>query len=236
MRSPSTLKQHAYESILGRLKSGEFAPGMRLSDELLVGELGVSRSPVREAILQLSGEGIIEQRPRQGAYIRMPDRKSLANEFELRLALEPFAAGLAAERRTNADMKKLRNLTRRMEKITNKARGLDQEISDPVLRLQFLECDDSSHDLIAKMVDNERISDVTRVGQLVMRIFALAVFKPGSCAILESYLQHQQFVDAIEDRDVSCAREAMTCHIESGAKNLLKIYDSLADEGKFSQQ
>ena len=235
VKSLLTLKQHAYESILARLKSGEFAPGMRLSDEQLAAELGVSRSPVREAILQLSGEGIIEQRPRLGAYIRLPDRKKLANVFELRLAVEPFAAGLAAERRTDADMRRLLDSTRRMEKVANKARELDQEICDPKLRLQFLECDDRSHILIAKMIDNERISEVIRVGQLVMRIFALAVFRPGSSSILAAYSEHQQFVDAIADREATRAREVMTHHIECGAEKLLGIYDRMVDEGKISQ-
>ena len=234
MKSLLTLKQHAYENILDRLKSGEFSPGMRLSDEQLASELGVSRSPVREAILQLSGEGIIEQRPRQGAYIRMPDRKTLSNEFELRLALEPFAASLAAERRSVADMRKLRDLTDRMEKHASEAVESGQESVDPALRLKCLECDDRSHVLIAKMVDNGRLSEVIRVGQVVMRIFALAVLKPAPDALLEASRQHRRFVDAIEDRDARRATEEMTHHIEFGAQNLLSIYDRMAAEGKFS--
>ena len=234
-RSVLTLKQHAYESILDRVQTGQFAPGMRLSDELLAGELGVSRSPVREAILQLSAEGIIEQRPRQGAFIRMPDRKSLSSEFELRLALEPFAAGKAAERRSDADMKKLRDLTIRMEKLAKEAVESDLDITDPALRLKCLECDDRSHILIVKMIQNERVSEVIRVGQVVMRIFSLAVHIPSPEAMLESSQQHREFVDAIEDRDAKRASEAMAQHIEFGANNLLGLYDKMGENGEISE-
>ena len=235
-RSPFTLKQHAYDRILDRLKTGQFAPGMRLSDELLAGELGVSRSPVREAILQLSAEGIIEQRPRQGAFIRMPDRKSLSNEFELRLAVEPFAAGMAAERRTDADMRKLRDLNSKMEKYAQEAVDSGLEVTDHALRLKCLEYDDRSHLLIAKMIDNNRIAEVIRIAQVVMRIFALAVHKPGPAAMLKAAREHRLFVDAIESRDAERATEAMAQHIDFAAKNLLELYDRVVEDGEFSER
>ena len=93
---PLTLKQHAYEVIRTKILSGVLKPGSRLSDELLARELGISRSPVREAISQLASEGMVDYRPRTGAYVKGPDRCELEELYEIREPLERYAARKAA--------------------------------------------------------------------------------------------------------------------------------------------
>src|SRR5580704_7630282 len=111
---PPTLKQHAYKLIRKRLLSGSLPPGGRLSDDALAKELGISRSPVREAISQLTSEGLVEYRPRSGAYVRVPEPRELAEWYETRIALEGFAVMRAAERITEPQLSELAQLSDEM--------------------------------------------------------------------------------------------------------------------------
>src|SRR5271169_1260355 len=94
----TNLKIHAYEHIRKRLLSGDLAPGASLSPALLAKEIGISHTPVREAISQLESEGLVERLPRLGARVRLIDRRELEELFELRETLEADAAAWAAER------------------------------------------------------------------------------------------------------------------------------------------
>ena len=227
MKQVQTLKQFAYENILKRLESGKLAPGVRLSDEVLCKELGVSRSPVREAILQLIGEGFVEQRPRLGAFVRVPDRKELSELFEALLALECAATGFAAERRTDRELSKLIQLTTRMEKIRDSCLQSDEPICDPELSRDFLSVDHQSHVQIVKMADSGKIAQMIRVCRVLSHIFTLAALKHETVVIIHSVEQHRRITQAIEDQDKQQATEAMASHINYSRDRVLDAYDGI---------
>ena len=225
MNDVQTLKQHAYDNILRRLESGGFAPGARLADDAISKELGVSRSPVREAILQLPGEGLIEQRPRYGAFVHVPDREELSELFEARLALESFAAGWAAERRSNRDLKKLLKLTERMSDVSKRCSEISGPICDAGITEEFLKVDYQTHLLVVKMAGNRKVFQMIRVCRVLSRVFSLAALEHVSDVILQSISQHEEFVQAIADKDAQRATEAMARHIEYAGKRMMTAYE-----------
>ena len=231
MKDVLTLQQHVYENILKRLESGKLAPGVRLSDDALAKEFGVSRSPVREAILQLSGEGLVEQRPRQGAFVRVPDRKELSELSEARLALESAAAGWAAERRSDRDFKQLFQLTERMEGVASRCRVAEESVCNPALTKEFLTIDYQSHILVVKMADNKKLAQMLRVCRVLSRSFSLASLEHEAKVIVRSFEQHQAFTEAIGDQDAQRATEAMARHITYFRERVIDAYDRAGPDG-----
>lgn len=107
-------RQRIHDAIRGRILRGEVAPNERLVDTAIAGEMGVSRMPVREALMQLVSEGYLESTTRGFALPRLgPDR--IAEIFLLRRLLEPRAAASAAQAMTEADLPSLRQAVHESE-------------------------------------------------------------------------------------------------------------------------
>src|SRR5262245_3783503 len=94
----------AYDYLRKRILSGGYAPGQALMTKMLAAEIGVSRTPIRDALRQLEADGLVTIRPRLGASVKQMDLKVFQESCELRLALETHAAGLAARSRTELDL------------------------------------------------------------------------------------------------------------------------------------
>ncbi len=216
----------SYELVLDQIRRaiqlGRFLTGERLpSERELADQLGVSRTTVREAMRVLQGEGMIEtRRGRSGGAVviapkitpaerRRTVRRRLAeleNVFDYRLAIEPAAARLAAERRTKADIAALRELLAILGALA--ATPEDDAVS-PVAR--FFATDAQLH---------ERIAQTTRNPLLVQAVndARAAMFLPvgGVFAALhpDANRGHEEICAAIETGDGDVAHRAMTEHIE----------------------
>ena len=107
----STMKQkrsdQLREAIEEKIAIGEYAPGKRLDEAVLLAEFGVSRTPLREALIQLASLGLIELRPRRGAVVAEVSPKQLIEMFEVMGELEAMCSRLAARRITEAEQKEL---------------------------------------------------------------------------------------------------------------------------------
>ena len=101
------LRDVVFENLRGAIVEGRLKPGERLMEVQLAEQLGVSRTPVREAIRKLELEGLVVMLPRKGAYVANMSLKDLIDVLEIRASLEGLAASLAAERITDEDIKKL---------------------------------------------------------------------------------------------------------------------------------
>src|SRR5262245_15044729 len=93
-----TLVQRAYEHIQEAILSGHLPAGSVVSEAVLAKSLGISRTPVGEAIRQLAREGLVQQVPRYGTIVKPIDRRELIELYEMRAALESYAAARAAEK------------------------------------------------------------------------------------------------------------------------------------------
>ncbi len=203
------LRELVFESLREAIIQGRLKPGERLMEMQLAEEMGVSRTPVREAIRKLELEGFVVMIPRKGAYVSGISVKDIVDVFEVRAALEGLAAGLAAERITDEELDKLERL---LVKIT--------EISDKDDLEDIVEIDTQFHDLIYKACRNERLVQIiTHLKEQIQRFRTTSLAQPGR--LRDALSEHRLIVEAISDRNVETAQALAREHIENAEQSLL---------------
>jgi DNA-binding GntR family transcriptional regulator len=228
MDSMLTLKQHAYNFIHERLRSGAVLPGERLSDDSIAREIGISRSPVREAIGQLANEGLVELNPRKGAFVRRPSRIEMQQAYEARLALEGFVAGRAAERATDNDVADLKRINDRLRVHVDACRHRPTKIADKRLLERFLRTDLEFHEKILGIVGNQKIIEMVQECKVLAWVFVHISMEHDLHLMANTYRQHSAVLRAIRQRDAAGATTAMNYHIEKSAQAVLDRYSTSA--------
>lgn len=181
--------------------SGDLAPGERLDETRLAARFGVSRTPVREALLQLASGGLVEMRPRQGAVVAAMTVQQLLQMFEVMAEMEALCARLAARRMTAAERQALASLH---ETCGEPARSGDVDGYYAVNR--------SFHELIYSGARNDYLEDQTR--GLRNRLSSYRRFQlnhPGRIA--RSRSEHGEVVAAVVAGDADRAADAMRSHV-----------------------
>ena len=140
------LREVVFDSLREAIINGTLRPGERLMEIQMAEELGVSRTPVREAIRKLELEGFVVMMPRKGAYVAGISFKDIEDVFEVRASLEALASGLAAERITGEELEDLERILVRKKEI----------IADSDLPA-FVESDTQFHDSLYKCSRNQRL-------------------------------------------------------------------------------
>jgi GntR family transcriptional repressor for pyruvate dehydrogenase complex len=203
------------ETLQQSIRSGVYKPGERLpSERALSDELDVSRPTIREAIHALTALGILESRRGSGIYVAAPvpgellrplqfalelSEPTLSSLFEVRFALEPLAAGLAAERRDAQALEQMSDCVRL---------AADERAS----AARFVELDTRLHMLIVKATDNDLLHNlVASLSWLSLQSRELTVREPGLRA--GSMRDHEAIVHAIRDADRAGAEAAMRAHL-----------------------
>jgi DNA-binding GntR family transcriptional regulator len=113
----SNAAERAYQAIRQRIMDGSFAPGAALREEMLAAEIGVSRTPVRDALRRLLADGLVESTRNRGTFVAEITTDNLLEVHQLRAMLEGFAARRAAARITAGELAELRRLADAMEAI-----------------------------------------------------------------------------------------------------------------------
>ena len=143
------LRDVVFTTLRRAIITGEFTPGERLMEVSLARQLGVSRTPVREAIRKLELEGLVTMIPRKGAQVSHITEKSLRDVVEVRMVLEEYAVALACERITSSDCKELARLHEEFSLAVEKGDVLD-----------IAEKDERFHDAIFRATDNDRLISI----------------------------------------------------------------------------
>ncbi len=192
-----------YEELKSAIVDLRLAPGDPLREAALAEQLGVSKTPIREALTRLEQEGLVETTSFKGAMVSGYSRQDLIEIYELRELLENAAARAAAESMSDADRDRLHRICRESRKLKkgNDAAGLAALISefDDVL------FDQVGNSRIRALIENLR-AHLTRIGQLTAEI-------PGR--IEASVDEHEKILEAIAARDPELAERQMSRHIRS---------------------
>ncbi|CAA9551938.1 MAG: Transcriptional regulator, GntR family [uncultured Thermomicrobiales bacterium] len=194
-----------WEWILGH----NLHPGQKLSDLHLSEELGVSRTPVREALHRLVQDGIVEYAPNRGFFVARFSAVDIAEIFDLRAALEALACRTVGERRPVSDLRRALAELTRVEAMIAGART-DQERLDA--SRVFLEIDQGFHRWIIEQSGNQRL--IAIVGGLWGQI---SVFQragthiPGWMEIAIG--QHREIIGRLLDGEIETAADALAAHI-----------------------
>jgi DNA-binding GntR family transcriptional regulator len=213
--SGKSLTHHAYRQLREQICSGRFAAGKVLSESRLATELGISRTPVGEAIRQLVQEGLLEQVPRYGTVVRQIDESEMQDLFEMREALEGFAAGRAAARISASQISQLRLLGDEMEQIADDAhtrgvRSLEQEQLN-----RFLAIDMAFHHLVICAAGNNQIAKAVQQTRAILNIFRVRRRVHDEPLVRRAQIHHERIIAALEAADAEGAKRAMLEHLNA---------------------
>lgn len=204
------LRELVFENIRQAIVKGIFAPGERLMEIQLADDLGVSRTPVREAIRKLELEGFVVMIPRRGTYVANLSIKDINDVYEIRISLDVLAAGLAAER---IEPEELEELNRLLLEISEAARTGPM---DKIVRL-----DTAFHDVLYKASRNDRLRNIiNNLREQITGIRGTSMRYPGRLA--DTLEEHRALVDSIAARDSERAQAAARIHLENAEHTLLK--------------
>jgi DNA-binding GntR family transcriptional regulator len=189
-----------FKLIRADIMSLRIPPDTRISIDSLARQLGVSQTPIREALSMLEAVGLVTKRHFAG-YCSAPQlsRRQIDELYEVRLLLEPYAARCAAERMSDADIDKLQKLARSMEP------GDTRTSYD-----RFADQDSELHDMIAMGSGNALIQESLARLHAHLHIFRLRFH---SEVTTEAYAEHDKLVDALVRRNAEAAETAMRAHI-----------------------
>jgi transcriptional regulator, GntR family len=211
------LREIVFESMRDAIISGILKPGERLMEIQLAEEMGVSRTPVREAIRKLELEAFVIMVPRKGAYVAGVSHKDVADVFEIRTALEGLAAGLAAERITADEIEE-------MERVLLFADGEEKDLEKIVQR------DTDFHDLLYKASRNNRLLQIlANLREQIQRFRATSLAVPGR--ILYAIKEHRAIVEALAEHNSELAKELMEAHIVTAENVMFQTFNPDVADG-----
>ncbi len=193
--------------------SGEFELGEKLSETALAQRLGVSRTPVREALKQLQQEGLVEIIPRVGTCVTKPTEKEIVELFKLKESLEGLAAGLMAERGDIPERTELIRAFKSMEEAVGKG-NIDG----------YVEANDRFHEAILKGSGNSKLLYHFNllINQLPYKRFVyLTLGQPER--LQKSVEEHRKIVEVIQNQDIQGAEQLMREHVKASGVKLIQI-------------
>ena len=187
--------------------------------------MGISRTPVGEAIRSLASEGWVEQRPRQGTVVRDFTRREVIELYELREALETFAAGQAARLVTDPTLSRLDRYCDEMDRLRKElAESGAGTLTDESLK-RFLAADMAFHLLIVRTAGNQRILDLTKQTRTISRLFRLRRQRHSLQVVGRAHDFHRGIVAALRQGDTETARQAVAEHIQASRRETLDELD-----------
>jgi DNA-binding GntR family transcriptional regulator len=195
-----SLSRQAYLRLRDIIVTLHLPPGAYINEAALIEELQLGRTPIREAIQRLSCEGLIVLRPRRGAFVASLSITDLQQIFELRQELEGYAAALAAQRATDADLAAMQAALHALDHGDNTAARV------------YMEIDRAFHRAVARAAHNRFLEyTLGRMYNLNLRLWYLALDKIGP--MREAIGEHREVLEAITRRDSEGARAAIQEHI-----------------------
>lgn len=196
------LRDVVFENLRTAILDGNLKAGQRLMEVQLAEQLGVSRTPIREAIRKLELEGLVVMLPRKGAYVANMSFKDLIDVLEIRASLEGLAASLASERRRDEDIVELERVAKEFEKSVR-----ETNIDD------VLKKDVEFHEKIFIMANNKKLYQlITSLWEQVHRFRVTYVSNyEASLSLVD---EHNRILEAIKEGDSELAKKYATEHIE----------------------
>jgi DNA-binding GntR family transcriptional regulator len=197
----ASLADRAYFAIRGLIVSLELAPGDPIREPDLTAQLGIGRTPVREALRRLALERLVEVYPRRGMFVTTVDVRDLARLCEVRAVLEPEAARLAAERATGPDLDEINAL---IEELLDPRRRDDRALID---------LDERIHRTIYRTSHNQLLEETLEWYYThALRIWMLALDRTRT--LQSAVLEHHDLLDAIARGKGERAGQLMRAHVE----------------------
>lgn len=219
--SKNALSQKAYLHIRQMVMEQAFPSDKRISETRLGRELGISRTPVRQAIQQLAREGLLIQRPSSGTYVVQAQASEIHDIYEVRLALETMAVRKATKRIKPRDIRQLNLHVQEMNQTLHAFRDRGDAILQGDLLQKFHQADKAFHDLILKAANNNFAQAIVSQGHVKQHVFGQKSHHRDLHHLAWVWLMHARIARAIKNRDAKAARHYMTRHIRMSMRDAL---------------
>lgn len=208
----TTSVNHIYKSIAEQIITGNLQPGEKLEEKVLASRFGVSRTPIREALRELSARGLINLIPRRGGMVAEIGLERLSDMLDAECELEGLCARLAAMRMTALEKGQLRDLHDRSRPVAEQQDGS-----------AYLVMNQEFHDLICAGAHNETLADTTRALRERLSPFRQSQAEEQGRRLMRSVEEHDAIVEAVTRGDGDAAYEAMRAHNARLGTGVLKL-------------
>jgi len=207
---PPSLKQMAFNSIKTAILSKRLEPGKVYNEQTLAKELGISKTPVREALLDLTTKGFVTPLPRRGVQINVLTEKDISDLYEVRIALEIAIVRCVAPKLNEESLKEI-------EAIHKK----EKEAIEADDRLSYLRIDREFHLCLASLTENcYMISSLENIRDLIDWMGFKALGRQERMKEVEQ--EHERIMEKLRKRDAEGAERLMEAHIRITMKNVLQ--------------
>ncbi len=208
------LEDKIYVALRRLIVERRMLPGERIPVDALAREMGVSRTPVLNALKRLGQERVVEFRSRRGVFVRRFTKREMARLFAVREVLEGLAARLAASRIARAEVQRFRGAFR----------GLDS--AAPSVR-RYLECDRGFHGRLLQIAANEQLTAAMQSLNMMLFAWQDGLVRPPADTLPE----HLNILKALEQRDGAASETAMRLHIRRSLEQLQRDAEQEKEEG-----
>lgn len=207
------LREIVFTTMREAIINGDFKPGQRLMEVQLADQMGVSRTPVREAIRKLELEGLVVMVPRKGAYVAGLSSEDVKEVLEIRAVLEGLAASLAAKQATKSEVEDLKGIVEQFKQAAK-----DQDV------VKLIQFDSDFHDVMYRASKNKKLIQLLSSLREQVQRFRVAYFtKIKNTEILIA--EHNELLQAVEAGDTIKARKVAETHIATTERLITSIED-----------
>jgi DNA-binding GntR family transcriptional regulator len=204
------LREVIFNTLREAIIVGELKPGERLMEVQLADKMGVSRTPVREAIRKLELEGLVEMLPRKGAHVADLSVKDIMDVLELRATLDGLASSLSAERITDEEIKELKHL------LTQFSGYIEKENMQGLIKK-----DVEFHDIIYRSSRNDKLIQISNNLREQVQRFRVIYIKDYSSS-KDLIREHTEIYEAISRRDSRAAMQSAQRHIKNQEETIIR--------------
>jgi DNA-binding GntR family transcriptional regulator len=217
---PLPLAKMAHEILRDSILQGQLRPGEVHNEKTLAKDLGISRTPVREALLELSAQGLVTFLPRKGVMIKHFARKDVEEIFELRRVIELAAIEKVARANPPCDLSKLKKHIEDQKKA-----ALKKDFTS------FMKADRAFHATFCELTNNRRLAQILEnVRDLVHFMGMQGLNTKGRAE--EVIQEHEKVYKAVSLRNPMKARKAMESHLDVSEQAVLEHYGSRSERGE----
>jgi DNA-binding GntR family transcriptional regulator len=213
-----------HQDVAGKLREmirkGVLVRGQRIIEAEICEQIGVSRTPLREALRVLESEGLVELFPHRGVHIRQPSMKEIQEMFEVMGVLEGTCARLTAQKMTPAAWRKIERLHQKLE--THYAEG-DRD--------KYVAANNLLHAQIQELAGNRVLDDVVAKLREKVALYRYQQIYEDQ-RFDESIREHRSILEALRRRDPDAVETLMKRHLDRQCNALVKIYDRHDEGGK----
>jgi DNA-binding GntR family transcriptional regulator len=209
-----SLREMVAERLREAILDGTLRPGQRIMDAEVAAKMGISRSPVREALRQLEVDGLVRSIPNKGTSVRLLSEADLAELYGIRAVLEGLAAAWACEHMSSSGRERLWQLSRDMLALLPFRSEED--------RLHFLRLDVEFHQLLVAASRSKQLEVILSGISYQIRMI-MAATTTAARALTQSAAEHQQVAEAIAAGDAERAERVARGHVSGALARMLVV-------------